>query len=70
MRDAVDQGDRTESPFNMTTNPVVIGTLRKACYRSFTAYVRGAVKKLTTDSDYSQYSAIVAEKMGDITTRR
>ncbi len=63
----VDQGDRTESPFNMTTNPVVIGTLRKACYRSFTAYVRGAVKKLTTDSDYSQYSAIVAEKMGDIT---
>ncbi|KAK4041669.1 methyltransferase domain-containing protein [Parachaetomium inaequale] len=56
-----------ESPFNSSTNPVVIGSLRKQCYTSFKAYVRGAIAKLTTNSDFSQYSQTIKEKMGNIT---
>jgi hypothetical protein len=56
-----------ESPFNSSTNPVVIGSLRKQCYTSFKAYVRGAITKLTTVSDFSQYSQTIEEKMGNIT---
>jgi hypothetical protein len=56
-----------DSPFNSSTNPVIIGSLRKHCYTSFNAYVRGAITKLTTNSDFSQYSQTIKEKMGDIT---
>jgi hypothetical protein len=56
-----------ESPFNSSTNPVVIGSLRKQCYTSFKAYVRGAITKLTTVADFSQYSQTIMEKMGSIT---
>jgi hypothetical protein len=56
-----------DTPFNTSTNPVIIGSLRKHCYTSFNAYVRGAITKLTTNSDFSQYSQTVREKMGDIT---
>ncbi|EAQ90507.1 hypothetical protein CHGG_02442 [Chaetomium globosum CBS 148.51] len=56
-----------ESPFNSSTNPVIIGSLRKQCYTSLTAYVRGAIAKLTTNSDFSQYSQTIKEKLGDIT---
>ncbi|KAK3299403.1 methyltransferase domain-containing protein [Chaetomium fimeti] len=56
-----------ESPFNSSTNPVIIGSLRKKCYTSFAAYVRGAIAKLTTNSDFSQYSQTIKEKMGNIT---
>ncbi|KAK0626734.1 methyltransferase domain-containing protein [Immersiella caudata] len=56
-----------DSPFNSSTNPVVIGSLRKACYKSFNAYVRGAIQKLTTNDDFSQYSQVIAEKLGDMT---
>lgn len=31
------------------TDPVIIGSLRKGCYDSFTAYVRGAIAKLTAE---------------------
>ncbi|KAJ9148282.1 Methyltransferase-like protein 25 [Pleurostoma richardsiae] len=57
----------SETPFDASTNPVIIGSLRKGCYASFTAYVRGAISKLTTDSDFSQYAAVVREKMGAVT---
>jgi len=64
-------GDGSESnknsPFNSSTNPVVIGSLRKQFYTSFKAYIRGAVQKLTTNADFSQYSQVIAEKLGDIT---
>ena len=33
------------------TQPIIIGSLRKACYTSFVAYVRGAVAKLSSDND-------------------
>ncbi len=56
-----------ESPFNMSTNPVIIGSLRKDCYKSFHAYVRGAVTKLTTNSDYGQYSQVIQDKIANIT---
>ena len=37
--------------FNATkgTDPVIVGSLRKGCYDSFAAYVRGAMEKLTAD---------------------
>ncbi|KAL2018027.1 hypothetical protein VTK56DRAFT_1343 [Thermocarpiscus australiensis] len=57
----------SDSPFNSSTNPVIIGSLRRQCYTSFRAYVRGAIKKLTTNADFSQYSRVVQDKMGDIT---
>lgn len=62
-----EETDDKHSPFNSSTNPVIIGSLRKQCYTSFHAYVRGAVAKLTTNSDFSQYSEVIREKMGGIT---
>ncbi|KAF4984345.1 hypothetical protein FZEAL_456 [Fusarium zealandicum] len=59
--------DETESPFGISTNPVIIGSLRKNCYGSFKAYVRGAVQKLTTNNDYRQYAEVIEDKMGDLT---
>lgn len=56
-----------DSPFNVSTNPVVMGSLGKSCFKSFHAYVRGAIRKLTTNRDFSQYSQVIQERMGDIT---
>lgn len=55
------------SPFDMSTNPVIIGSLGKSCYKSLHTYVRGAIKKLTTHSDYNQYSNVIRDKMGSMT---
>ncbi|KAK5993461.1 putative methyltransferase-like 25-like protein [Cladobotryum mycophilum] len=55
------------TPFNTSTNPVIIGALRKRCYGSLKEYVRGAVEKLTTSTDYKRYADVMREKMGDIT---
>ncbi|KAI0138826.1 methyltransferase domain-containing protein [Pestalotiopsis sp. NC0098] len=55
------------SPFNMSTNPVIIGSLSKKCYSSLRAYVRGALAKLTTHSDYHEHCDIIQEKLGGIT---
>ncbi|KAF7545578.1 hypothetical protein G7Z17_g9073 [Cylindrodendrum hubeiense] len=62
----VEQGD-SESPFDISTNPVIIGSLRKSCYGSLKAYVRGAVQKLTSNTDYKQYAEVMQEKMAGIT---
>lgn len=66
--DGKENGEKKDedSPFNMSTNPVIIGSLGKSCFKSFHSYVRGAVKKLTTHNDYSQYSKVIQEKMGNI----
>ncbi|KAI9769881.1 MAG: hypothetical protein M1839_003578 [Geoglossum umbratile] len=37
------------SPDIMGIEPIIIGSLRKACYTSFTAYVHGAVTKLSNN---------------------
>lgn len=61
-------GNEKESPFNMSTNPVIIGSLGKSCFKSFHAYVRGAIKKLASNEDTNEkYSAVIYEKMGDMT---
>ncbi|KAI0106476.1 methyltransferase domain-containing protein [Nemania sp. FL0031] len=63
--------DRTDgsaqSPFNVSTNPVILGSLSKSCYKSLHAYVRGAITKLTASSDYHEQSDIIKERMSDIT---
>ncbi|KAG8665962.1 hypothetical protein FPOAC1_010763 [Fusarium poae] len=59
--------DDSESPFDISTNPVIIGSLRKSCYGTFKSYVHGAVEKLTTNTEYKQYAEVMQEKMGDIT---
>ncbi|KAI1771862.1 methyltransferase domain-containing protein [Hypoxylon cercidicola] len=56
-----------QCPFNVSTNPVIIGSLRKSCYSSFKSYVRGAITKLTTNSEYHEYCNIIGEKMVDVT---
>ena len=59
-------GERQETPFNTSTNPVVLGSLAKHCYASFNKYVRGAVTKLTTSKEYTEYAEVVRERMGGI----
>lgn len=54
------------TPFNTSTNPVIIGSLRKGCYASFAAYVRGAVAKITAGA-HSAQADLVRQHMGDIT---
>lgn len=54
------------TPFNTSTNPVIIGSLRKGCYASLAAYVRGAVAKITTGA-HSAQADTVRQRMGDIT---
>ena len=44
--------------------PIVIGSLRKACYTSFTAYVRGAVAKIAMDRKRGSF---IAGRMVDLT---
>ncbi|KAA8573526.1 hypothetical protein EYC84_005111 [Monilinia fructicola] len=43
-----EQEEQAPAPAPITTTPIIIGSLRKSCYHSFTAYVRGAIHKLTT----------------------
>ena len=43
---------------------LTIGSLRKACYASFTAYVRGAIAKLAEDQDHG---AKITEQMKSLT---
>ena len=45
------------------TNSIIIGSLRKSCYTSFVAYVRGALKKLLNDSEFG---LLIQEKLGAI----
>ena len=62
------EGEETPStPFNTSTNPVIIGSLKKACYSSLKNYVRGVVEKLSTSTEFKQYAEVMDEKMADIT---
>ncbi|KAI1759034.1 methyltransferase domain-containing protein [Hypoxylon sp. FL1150] len=62
-----DDDSSYQSPFNVSTNPVIIGSLRKSCYSSFKSYVRGAITKLTTNSEYHEDCDIIGERMLDVT---
>ncbi|KUJ17377.1 NAD(P)-binding protein [Mollisia scopiformis] len=59
------QEDDTEDGSGLeSTEPVIIGSLRKGCYGSFRNYVRGALEKLNADPERSK---MVGEKMADMT---
>lgn len=45
--------------------PITIGSLRKGCYESFVAYVRGALEKLQSSDE--QLSPLIKEKMEGMT---
>jgi hypothetical protein len=62
-----EQQQEQESPFDMSTNPVILGSLRKGSYDSFKKYVRAAVAKLTTNTSYKQYAEVMEEKMVGMT---
>lgn len=47
-----------------STDPLIIGSLRRACYASFTTYVRGALAKLALDPERN---AFVEQKLRDLT---
>ncbi|KAI1365854.1 methyltransferase domain-containing protein [Xylaria arbuscula] len=64
---ATENDDVSRSPFNMSTNPIILGSLSKSCYKSLHAYVRGAITKLTTVSDHREQWDRVKERMSDIT---
>lgn len=59
--------DVPESPLDMSTNPVILGSLRKQAYNSFKEYVRAATTKLVTNENYKDYANLVKEKMGGMT---
>ncbi|KAK8065629.1 hypothetical protein PG997_012376 [Apiospora hydei] len=59
--------DENTTPFNTSTNPIIIGSLRKSCYKTLNTYIRGAINKLTTHSDYHEQCEVVSQKMGDMT---
>jgi len=44
--------------------PIIIGSLRKTCYTSFPAYVRGATKKL---EDETERGTLIKERVGGLT---
>ena len=47
--------------------PILIGSLRKSCYDSFTAYVRGALAKLSESNNTSNNSHRIANCMSGLT---
>ena len=60
--DDLAEGKEQDDP-HVSTNPIIIGSLRKSCYTSFVSYVRGALQKLSNDSDFG---LLVQEKLGSI----
>jgi len=63
-RGVVSRINRDEEVGPASTEPVIIGSLRKGCYGSFVSYVRGALQKLSNDPERGPR---VLEKMGEIT---
>lgn len=56
-----------ESPFDTSTSPVILGSLRKQAYNSFREYVRAAIDKLVTNESYAGCADVVREKMAGMT---
>jgi hypothetical protein len=61
------QSESYHAAFDMSTEPVILGSLPKRCYTSFRAYVRGAIAKLLDHTELVKYRAIVQERMASIT---
>ncbi|OAA72262.1 hypothetical protein ISF_01335 [Cordyceps fumosorosea ARSEF 2679] len=63
-----DADPATLGPFDKSTSPLAIGTLPKRCYAGgFAEYVRGAVTKLTTSTEYKKFAEVMRETMGGLT---
>ncbi|CAK7235839.1 hypothetical protein SBRCBS47491_009431 [Sporothrix bragantina] len=67
---------QAEDEERAAVSPIIIGSLRKACYTSLPAYVRGAVAKIAeqgngngtaSSAENAAVNAAVAEKMADLT---
>ncbi|KAI6782995.1 Methyltransferase-like protein-like protein [Emericellopsis cladophorae] len=56
-----------ETPFDLSTSPVIVGSLRNSCYDSLKSYVRGAVDKIINNQEVPEYAELMREKMGSIT---
>lgn len=54
-------------PLQRSTSPLAIGTLPKRSYASMTTYVRAAINKLTTSTEYKKYTDVMQETMVGIT---
>ncbi|KAF4120438.1 hypothetical protein GMORB2_2874 [Geosmithia morbida] len=61
------EDDGPETPFDVSTNPVIIGSLPNSCYDSLKTYVRGAVAKITGNTEFADYADLMRERMGSIT---
>ncbi|SPO00979.1 uncharacterized protein DNG_03727 [Cephalotrichum gorgonifer] len=59
--------DGTEDSFDMSTNPVILGSLPKQACNSLKEYVRAAVHKLTTNPACKEYATVVKNKMAGVT---
>ncbi|KAL9084307.1 MAG: hypothetical protein Q9165_008135 [Trypethelium subeluteriae] len=60
---AGEDGEGNEEGRQSSTSPIILGSLKKSCYVSFLAYVRGALDKLSTDSEFGR---LIQEKLGRI----
>lgn len=61
-------GMATLGPFQKSTSPLAIGTLPKRSYTGGLAvYIRAAIHKLTTSTDYKKFADVMRETMVDIT---
>ncbi|TKA79870.1 hypothetical protein B0A49_01578 [Cryomyces minteri] len=49
---------------NSGTQPLIIGSLRKSCYDSFTSYVRGAIAKLSTQD--SERGVLIQQRLSSV----
>ncbi|EFX03728.1 hypothetical protein CMQ_656 [Grosmannia clavigera kw1407] len=70
------ENETENDALNTAISPIIVGSLRKACYASLPAYVRGAVAKIAaqgngdgkaTDAQNAAVNAAVADKMASLT---
>lgn len=59
--------DKTETPFDTSTSPVIIGSLPNSAYLSLKTYIRAAVGKVCNNTEFQEYADVMREKMGNIT---
>lgn len=71
---ADDTGGRSPRGWSGRDQPIILGSLPKNCYSSFTAYVRGAVAKLADDSERGRsikemFKSLTDENLADYEQR-
>lgn len=56
-----------ETAFDVSTTPVIIGSLPNSCYGSLKTYLRAAVAKVIANSEFPDYANLMRDRMGSIT---